>query len=140
MFNSDALCSVVGSDCCLESNPVPMPNILDSLYPTFCADHVAKSLRTKRGVEQPFKAFAPHCATLAAINPAQRHLKVNSTVSTGEVPDPSEAAIVPATLNRTTGPTCCFFERRFSRMTSAFRFPNTPFTSLIGTRYFEHLV
>src|SRR5260370_12337005 len=73
-------------------------------------------------------------ARAAAAAPPHLRFQIYPRVPAGQIAHPANLAVVPAPLDATAAPACCFFERRLSLITRAFVSQKTPRTVDSGSQ------
>src|SRR5512139_8260 len=101
-------------------------NILDRGSTATFAHVIGKSLGVERIVGQKGKLLLLHFAAPSARNTPDLQFEVDTHVSTGQVSDQAEFAVVEGPVCRSATAADCFFCRRAKRMTGALGSPKIP--------------
>ncbi len=83
---------------------------------------------------QPVQALSLHAAAVAAVDPTQVELEIDTQVAAGQIPDAPSLAVVPGWCRATTAPADRFFGRRVSPMTRASASPAASEIARPGTK------
>ena len=95
--------------------------------------HVERKAFGVQGVSgQPSQLLSFHFPARPTPHPPNGNLQVDPRVATGQVTNPAELVVVKRAMPTTTGPTECFFPRRWRGRMRTFGSPNTPRTVARG--------
>jgi len=117
-------------------------NVLDSRDSATPSHEEGEAFAVERIVREPIQLLLLHLAASLAVDTPDLDLQVDPMVSTRQVADSAQLAIVPSSLEVATGSADSFFPRRCRQMTRALGSPKMPCTAELGRkpgkRYVSH--
>ena len=109
-------------------------HVTDGCGSTAPADVVGKPFGVVRIVGEPFQLFLLHALAAPAIHATEIEFEIDPRPAARQIANLARLAVIPAAVNSPTNSADRFFERRVSRITLAWRSPNSPLTVVEGRK------